>query len=82
MVTGDLLTFYPVNRNGDRPDPTGTYRLPPQRLHGHPGGDEPGLRQIGGCPRSRTGHPARKFLYTTGHGDILQGQRMKITAAL
>ena len=21
MVTGDLLTFYPVNRNGDRPDP-------------------------------------------------------------
>jgi hypothetical protein len=21
MVTGDLLTFYPVDRNGDRPDP-------------------------------------------------------------
>jgi len=21
MVTGDLLTFYPVKRNGDRPDP-------------------------------------------------------------
>src|SRR3954469_24657817 len=64
--SADVLPGQPERRSTG---PAGTHRLPSQRLQGHFGGDELGLRRIGDCPGRELGTWPINSRYTTGRGE-------------